>query len=310
MTLATGILVDDAIVEIENIARHIRMGKTPYRAAIEAADEIGLAVIATTFTIVAVFVPVSFMPGIPGQYFRQFGLTVAIAVFFSLLVARLITPMMAAYLMRDKDARRARSEKDGCIMRGYTCARDGTTTGHLVLAATRRFSAPSPSWSCSVFCMVSIPGSFIPPEDACARHSRRVELPPGATLEDTDRATPADRTSDQGHRRRGERLRAGRLLAEGRPRLRRAAVTVILEKLDHSLRQQARQRACSAACRWSADYLPKLQPTRAARGRRWDIEAEIFDRDHATSPTSASSSSTTAASATSAFNSCRPTRPT
>ncbi len=78
LTLATGILVDDAIVEIENIARHIRMGKTPYRAAIEAADEIGLAVIATTFTIVAVFVPVSFMPGIPGQYFRQFGITVAL----------------------------------------------------------------------------------------------------------------------------------------------------------------------------------------------------------------------------------------
>ncbi|MGB4827726.1 MAG: efflux RND transporter permease subunit, partial [Paracoccaceae bacterium] len=104
LTLATGILVDDAIVEIENIARHIRMGKTPYRAAIEAADEIGLAVIATAATIIAVFVPVSFMPGIPGQYFRQFGMTVAIAVAFSLLVARLITPMMAAYLMRSKDA--------------------------------------------------------------------------------------------------------------------------------------------------------------------------------------------------------------
>ena len=106
ITLATGILVDDAIVEIENIARHIRMGKTPYRAAIDAADEIGLAVIATTLTIVAVFVPVSFMPGIPGQYFSQFGLTVAIAVLFSLLVARLITPLMAAYLMRDSDAAR------------------------------------------------------------------------------------------------------------------------------------------------------------------------------------------------------------
>lgn len=103
LTLATGILVDDAIVEIENIARHIRMGKTPFRAAIEAADEIGLAVIATTMTIVAVFVPVSFMPGIPGQYFRQFGLTVAIAVLFSLLVARLITPMMAAYFMKAKE---------------------------------------------------------------------------------------------------------------------------------------------------------------------------------------------------------------
>jgi multidrug efflux pump subunit AcrB len=117
ITLATGILVDDAIVEIENIQRHIRMGKTPYRAAIDAADEIGLAVIATSFTIVAVFVPVSFMPGIPGQYFIQFGLTVAFAVMFSLLVARLITPLMAAYLMRSKDADE-HAQKDGWMMRG------------------------------------------------------------------------------------------------------------------------------------------------------------------------------------------------
>ena len=100
ITLVTGILVDDAIVEIENIVRHMRMGKSPYRAAMEAADEIGLAVIAITLTIVAIFAPVSFMGGVAGQYFRQFGLTVAVAVLFSLLVARLITPMMAAYLMK------------------------------------------------------------------------------------------------------------------------------------------------------------------------------------------------------------------
>jgi multidrug efflux pump subunit AcrB len=96
MTLVTGILVDDAIVEIENIVRHMRMGKSAYRAALEAADEIGLAVIAITLTIIAVFVPVSFMGGIAGQYFKQFGITVAAAVFFSLLVARLLTPMLAA----------------------------------------------------------------------------------------------------------------------------------------------------------------------------------------------------------------------
>mgnify|MGYP001063495573 CR=1 FL=1 len=100
ITLVTGILVDDAIVEIENIVRHTRMGKKPYRAALEAADEIGLAVIAISATIMAIFAPVSFMGGIAGQYFKQFGLTVAVAVFFSLLVARLITPMMAAYFMR------------------------------------------------------------------------------------------------------------------------------------------------------------------------------------------------------------------
>src|SRR5262249_45039925 len=100
ITLVTGILVDDAIVEIENIVRHMKMGKSAYKASIEAADEIGLAVMAITMTIIAIFTPVSFMGGIAGQYFKQFGLTVAVAVFFSLLVARLITPMMTAYLLR------------------------------------------------------------------------------------------------------------------------------------------------------------------------------------------------------------------
>ena len=101
LALVIGILVDDAIVEIENIVRHIQMGKDPYHAALEAADEIGLAVVATTASIIVVFVPVAFMGGIPGQFFRQFGLTVAVAVFFSLVVARLLTPMMAAYWMVD-----------------------------------------------------------------------------------------------------------------------------------------------------------------------------------------------------------------
>lgn len=100
ITLATGILVDDTIVEIENIARHVHAGKSPFRAAVEAADEIGLTVVAISMTIIAIFLPVSFMSGIAGQYFKQFGLTIGVSVFFSLLVARFITPMMAAYLMR------------------------------------------------------------------------------------------------------------------------------------------------------------------------------------------------------------------
>ena len=116
ITLVVGILVDDAIVEIENIVRHIKMGKTPYRAALEAADEIGLAVIAISATIMAVFAPVSFMGGIAGQYFKQFGLTVAVAVFFSLLVARLITPMLAAYFLRGHGHA---EPKPGLVMRGY-----------------------------------------------------------------------------------------------------------------------------------------------------------------------------------------------
>ncbi|MBU6394201.1 MAG: efflux RND transporter permease subunit [Sphingomonadales bacterium] len=98
--LVAGVLVDDAIVEIENIVRHMRMGKSAYQAAIDAADEIGLAVVATTFSIVAVFLPVALMPGVSGQFFKNFGLTVVIAVLFSLLVARMITPMIAAYFLK------------------------------------------------------------------------------------------------------------------------------------------------------------------------------------------------------------------
>jgi multidrug efflux pump subunit AcrB len=100
LSLVVGILVDDAIVEVENIERHLHMGKTPFKAAMEAADEIGLAVIATTFTLVAVFLPTAFMSGVPGKFFKQFGWTAALAVFASLVVARMLTPMMAAYMLR------------------------------------------------------------------------------------------------------------------------------------------------------------------------------------------------------------------
>ena len=98
--LVSGVLVDDAIVEIENIVRHMRMGKTAYQASIDAADEIGLAVVATTFSIVAVFLPVGVMPGVSGQFFKNFGLTVVVAVLMSLAVARMITPMLAAYFLK------------------------------------------------------------------------------------------------------------------------------------------------------------------------------------------------------------------
>ncbi|PCG09949.1 ABC transporter permease [Sphingomonas ginsenosidimutans] len=100
LSLVAGVLVDDAIVEIENIVRHMRMGKTAYQASIDAADEIGLAVLATTMAIVAVFLPVGLMPGVSGQFFKNFGLTVVVAVLMSLAVARLITPMIAAYFLK------------------------------------------------------------------------------------------------------------------------------------------------------------------------------------------------------------------
>ena len=100
--LVAGVLVDDAIVEIENIVRHMRMGKSAYQASIDAADEIGLAVVATTFSIVAVFLPVGLMPGVSGQFFKNFGLTVVAVVLMSLAVARMITPMIAAYFLKAK----------------------------------------------------------------------------------------------------------------------------------------------------------------------------------------------------------------
>ncbi|RME16614.1 MAG: efflux RND transporter permease subunit, partial [Alphaproteobacteria bacterium] len=118
ITLVTGILVDDAIVEVENIERHLAMGKSPLKAAGDAATEIGLTVIAISLTIVAVFAPVSFMGGVPGQFFKQFGLTVAIAALASLAVARLITPMMAAYLMKPAKAH-ATERPDSLAMRLY-----------------------------------------------------------------------------------------------------------------------------------------------------------------------------------------------
>ena len=114
--LVAGVLVDDAIVEIENIVRHMRMGKSAYQASIDAADEIGLAVVATTFCIVAVFLPVGLMPGVSGQFFKNFGLTVVAAVLMSLAVARMITPMLAAYFLK---AHGQASHGEGRVMDMY-----------------------------------------------------------------------------------------------------------------------------------------------------------------------------------------------
>jgi multidrug efflux pump subunit AcrB len=273
ITLATGILVDDAIVEVENIARHIRMGKTPYRAAIDAADEIGLAVIATSVTIVAVFVPVSFMPGIPGQYFRQFGLTVAIAVIFSLLVARLITPMMAAYLMRDKDAT-GHDQKDGLLMRGYLRFVKASTSGHFLWVPARYLTlvAAIAVLIVSVFFMLRIPGSFMPPEDV-SRIPLSVELPPGATLEDTDSATQALAARLRGLEGVEGVFVLGGSSPTGDLSVRRASVTVILENLDHSLLYRVSDLAQRIPV--IGPYLPAVESSGRTRPQN-EIEAEIF----------------------------------
>jgi HAE1 family hydrophobic/amphiphilic exporter-1 len=180
ITLVTGILVDDAIVEIENIVRHMRTGKSPYRAALEAADEIGLAVIAISLTIVAIFLPVSFMGGIVGQYFRQFGLTVAVAVLFSLLVARLVTPMLAAYFMRPVPHKH---EGDGLFMRAYLgFLRATLKVRYLTLLTGMGLFVGS------IYATTLLPTGFLPDEDT-SRVVVSVELPPGATLDDTTATT-------------------------------------------------------------------------------------------------------------------------
>ena len=183
ITLATGVLVDDAIVEIENIVRHMNMGKSPYRAALEAADEIGLAVIAISLTIVAIFAPVSFMGGIAGQYFRQFGLTVASAVLVSLLVARLITPMMAAYLLRPV---KEKPHVDGMIMRAYTRFLSGTLSTWYFRYMMCGLGIAL--FIGSIMLMGTLPSSFIPEEDQ-SRITATLELPPGSKLEDTQATT-------------------------------------------------------------------------------------------------------------------------
>jgi hydrophobe/amphiphile efflux-1 (HAE1) family protein len=179
ITIVTGILVDDAIVEIENIVRHMRMGKTPYRAALEAADEIGLAVIAITLTIIAVFTPVSFMGGVAGQYFKQFGLVVAAAVFFSLLVARLITPVLAAYFMRDT----GHVETEGPLLKAYTRLVAWSVRHRIVTVALGLMV-----FAGSIGSFFLLPSGFLPPEDT-GRILVAVELPPGSRLEDTRRIT-------------------------------------------------------------------------------------------------------------------------
>ncbi|AJY47720.1 efflux RND transporter permease subunit [Martelella endophytica] len=270
LTLATGILVDDAIVEVENIERHINMGKSPYRAALDAADEIGLAVIATSFTIIAVFAPVSFMPGIPGQYFIQFGLTVAFAVFFSLVVARLITPVMAAYFLKPvKHKQKEDSEEhDGRLMRGYTAAVRWTTKWRYVtlLMAIGILAI-------SLFFLMRIPGSFMPPEDA-SRIVLSVELPPNAQLADTEEITNeiADRIESF------EGVDSVTVLGGSSPlgdlEYRRATITVTLNNLDHSL-SEAIVNDVIGGIPLIGRYLPKLEP----HGRQipqWQIEQDVL----------------------------------
>lgn len=176
LSLVVGILVDDAIVEVENIVRHLRMGKTPYEAAMEAADEIGLAVIATTLTLVAVFLPTAFMTGIVGKFFKQFGWTASLAIMASLLVARVLTPMMAAYMLKPLANTQ---EKDGRITQWYlTIVKQCLKYRWWTVLATLLFFAGS------IALIPLLPTGFIPAEDS-SQTQVKIELPPGTPLNTT-----------------------------------------------------------------------------------------------------------------------------
>src|ERR1700754_4355071 len=180
ITLSTGILVDDAIVEIENIVRHMRMGKSPYRAALEAADEIGLAVIAISLTIIAIFAPASFMSGIAGQFFKQFGITVSVQVFFSLLAARFVTPMLAAYFLKPHEHD---DPPPGRALKTYTRLVTWSVRHHFitVLIGFGIFAA-------SIWSITLLPQGFLPAPDT-ARSLLAMELPPGSQLAFTEKVT-------------------------------------------------------------------------------------------------------------------------
>ncbi|MFZ5729301.1 MAG: efflux RND transporter permease subunit [Pseudomonadota bacterium] len=173
LTLVIGILVDDAIVEVENIEKRVAAGQRPYQAALEGADAIGLAVVATTFSIVVVFTPVSFMGGMAGQFFREFGLTVSVAVIFSLLVARLLTPLMAAYLLKPTTHPHERKPFTGPYRRTLEWALD-----HRILASV----AGGVLFILSLLLIPLLPKGFQPPGDPDYLYVN-VQGPPGATVE-------------------------------------------------------------------------------------------------------------------------------
>jgi HAE1 family hydrophobic/amphiphilic exporter-1 len=185
LSLSIGILVDDAIVVIENIHRHLEMGKPPLRAAADATGEIGLAVLATTFSIVAVFVPVAVMKGIVGRFFFQFGMTVAFAVLVSLFVSFTLTPMLSSRLLRH-----AEDHRRNVLVRGTERVLGGIDRAYrgLLAAALRHrkstLAVAALTFFASLFLVTRVKTEFLPPEDR-AQYQVSVELPTGTSLEAT-----------------------------------------------------------------------------------------------------------------------------
>jgi hydrophobic/amphiphilic exporter-1 (mainly G- bacteria), HAE1 family len=178
LTLVIGILVDDAIVEIENIQKRTLAGYTPFRAAMEGADAIGLAVLATTASIVVVFLPTSFMGGMPGQFFIEFGITVAVAVVFSLLVARFVTPLMAAYFLKPSTVHRDVRKLPAAYEKSLAWGLRHRLITFLLWPATIVFTA---------VCLMFLPTGFIPTEDP-GYIMFQIDAPPGSTRPQMERS--------------------------------------------------------------------------------------------------------------------------
>ena len=223
LTLVIGILVDDAIVEIENIEKRIERGQKPYQAALEGADAIGLAVIATTMAIVVVFTPVSFLSGTVGQFFEEFGLTVAAAVLCSLLVARLLTPLLAAYFL--KPSSKPHAERP--MPRYYAKSLDWALNHHkLSLVFGGLF------FIASVMLASLLPAGFMPPSDP-GFIFLEAQAAPGATQRDMERIV--DQTTNLMRRNPNVRLVFAQTGASGGglgsvADLRRATITVVLKE--------------------------------------------------------------------------------
>jgi HAE1 family hydrophobic/amphiphilic exporter-1 len=183
MTLAVGIVVDDAIVVIENIFRHVERGEDPMVAAKVATQEIGLAVIATTSTIVAVFVPVAFMPGIAGLIFYQFGITVAATVVISLFVSFSLTPMLASRFVRHRPSHNFFYVAIERLLKGL----DAGYSRLVSLALKHRVRVVIIAvvlLVLSLFAAGLVPSEFMPTQDE-ERFQVIVETPPGSSLEHT-----------------------------------------------------------------------------------------------------------------------------
>jgi multidrug efflux pump subunit AcrB len=215
LSLVAGVLVDDAIVEIENIVRHMRMGKTAYQASIDAADEIGLAVVATTFSIVAVFLPVGIMPGVSGEIFRAFGLTIVAAVLMSLAVARMITPMMAAYFL---EAHGEADHAGGKWMQRYMAVLEWSLDRRKAAAWRREHAGPDGHLSLAdrfqarlrdhrvwmigagvaSLALTGLAASLLPMEFFPKQNNDfvtvKIEMVPGTTIAQTDRVSDRVRT--------------------------------------------------------------------------------------------------------------------